>query len=216
MKKVLIAAICVLVILVGIIAADAIITKKNEITVTQVNRYTDGDVQVTETVEIPTKDRNATVQFTMPLYYLEEKYQNDLDTFCKENGYIACTIDKQAQTYTVTMNAMNHDFMLVSVGIQSIKNIANSIESEKYPFFKELNKYTDDFTEITVLVDAEGYKAEGVDRESFMAYIAGCGIYYQLYTVENEYSCEVTVKDQKTGEVIDAKVFRQNNSGVVS
>lgn len=214
MKKVLIAAICVLAVLVGIIAVDAIIEKKNEVSVTQVNRYTDGDVQKSEIVEIPTKDANAQVQFSMPLYYLEEKYKNDLDLFCKDNNYIACTIDEQAQTFTVTMNAMTHDFMLINVGIQSIKNIANSIESEKYPFFKELSKYNDDFSEITVVVEKEGY--QNTDKESFMAYIAGCGIYYQLYTVENDYSCKVIVQDKESGEIIDSKVFRQNNSGVVS
>ena len=216
MKKVLIAAVAVLVILVGIIVVDAIITKKNEVTVTQVNKYTDGNVQQTEVVELPTKDRNASVQFSMPLYYLEEKYKNDIDLFCKENNYESCVIDEQAQTFTVTMNALTHDMMLINVGIQSIKNIANSIESEKYPFFKELNKYNDDFSEITVLVDKAGYTAEGTDKEGFMAFIAGCGIYYQLYTPESDYSCKVVVQDKESGEILDAKLFEQNNAGVVS
>lgn len=219
MKKVLIAAICVLAVLVGIIAVDAIIEKKNEVSVTQVNRYTDGDVQKSEIVEIPTKDADALVQFSMPLYYLEEKYKNDLDLFCKDNNYIACTIDEQAQTFTVTMNAQTHDWMLSDIGIQSIKNIANSIESEKYPFFKELGNSVkiseSGFKEISVFVDRAGYEAES-DKESFMAYIAACGIYYQLYTVENDYSCKVIVQDKESGEIIDSKVFRQNNSGVVS
>lgn len=214
MKKVLIAAVAVLVILVGIIVVDAIITKKNEVTVTQVNRYTDGDVQQTEVVELPTKDRNSSVQFSMPLYYLEEKYKNDLDLFCKENNYEACTIDEQAQTFTVTMNALTHDMMLINVGIQAIKNMANSIESEKYPFFKELSEYNDDFSEIKVLVDKAGYTS--ADKEGFMAFIAGCGIYYQLYTTENDYSCKVVIQDKESGEILDAKLFEQNNSGVVS
>lgn len=215
MKKVLIAAIAVLVILLGIIAVDAIVTKKNGGTVTRIDRYTDGNVQVTEIVEIPTKDPNASVQFSMPLHYLEEKYRNDLDLFCKDNNYIACTIDEQAQTFTVTMNSMTHDLMLVNVGIQSIKNIANVMESEKYPFFKELGEYKDDFSEITVRVEKEGYNALE-DKNSFMAYIAGCGIYYQLYTTANDYSCKVVVQDAESKEIIDAKLFEQNNSGVVS
>ncbi len=216
MKKVLIAAIAVLVILLGVIAVDAVISKKNDATVTQVNKYTDGDVQQTEVIEIPTKDRNASVQFSMPLYYLEEKYKNDLDLFCKDNNYEACTIDEQAQTFTVTMNALTHDMMLINVGMQSIKNMANSIESEKYPFFKELSKYNDDFSEIAVLVDKAGYTAATTDKEGFMAFIAGCGIYYQLYTVENDYSCKVVIQDKESGDILDAKLFQQNNSGVVS
>lgn len=238
MKKVLISAICVLAVLLGILAVDAILTNKSEGNVTQGNYYTDGDVTETQsdteaetekskdkdknkdkdkdTTERVTKDRNATVNFTMPLYYLEEKYQNDLDAFCKDNNYIACTIDTQAQTFTVTMNALTHDLMLINVGIQSIKNMANVIESEKYPFFKELNKYNDDFSEITVLVDKAAYTAQNNDRESFTAYIAGCGIYYQLYTESNDYSCKVTVKDKDSDEILDTKTYKQNNSGVVS
>lgn len=216
MKKVLIAAVCILVVLVGIIAADAIIEKKNEVTVTRVYRYTDGDVQKTEIVEIPTKDANTQVSFSMPLHYLEEKYRNDPDTFCREHNYISCVIDEQAQIFTVTMNSMTYDFMLINVGLQSIKNISNAIESEKYPFFKELREYNDNFSEITVLVDGAVYKAATPESEAFMAFIAGCGIYYQLYTVENDYECKVVVRDSASKDIIDAKVFKQNNSGVVS
>ena len=114
------------------------------------------------------------------------------------------------------MNSLAHDMMLINVGIQTIKNMANSIESEKYPFFKELNKYNDNFSEITVFVDKAGYTAEGTDKEGFMAFIAGCGIYYQLYTTENDYTCKVVIQDKESGEILDAKIFQQNNSGVVS
>ncbi len=218
MKKILIAAICVLAVLIGIIAVDAIVSNRDKDggTVPSVSYYTDGDVRQTTVVEIPTKDRNAQVQFSMPLHYLEDKYRNDLDLFCRENNYIACTVDEQAQTFTVTMNALNHDLMLISVGMQSIKNIANVIESETYPFLKEIVRYDDIFSEITVAVDKEGYNAASTDKDSFMAFIAGCGIYYQLYTTANNYSCKVIVQDKASGEVLDAKLFQQNNSGVIS
>ncbi len=219
MKKILIAAICVLAVLIGIIAVDAILSEKSDGTVPSVSYYTDGDVRQTTVVEIPTKDPNAQVQFSMPLHYLEDKYKNDLNLFCQENNYIACTIDEQAQTFTVTMNAMTHDLMLSKVGIQSIKNIANVMNSEKYPFFKELGNSVkiseSGFKEISVFVDRAGYEAES-DKESFMAYIAGCGIYYQLYTTSNDYSCKVIVQDMESDEVLDAKLFQQNNSGVIS
>lgn len=263
MKKVLIAAVAVLVILLGIILVDAIVSKKNDVSVNtdgnvlqteatdvsgnendtqpdvQQSEDTDDEQQTenkddngntqqitikdmdaynqqSEIKEIPTKDAHVSVQFTMPLYYLEEKYRNDLDLFCKENNYEACTIDETAQTFTVTMNSLVHDMMLINVGIQVIKNMANNIESEKYPFFKELNKYNDDFSEITILVDKAGYNASTTDKEGFMAFIAGCGIYYQLYTEKNEYSCKVVIQDKESGEILDAKSFEQNNSGVVS
>lgn len=225
MKKVIIAACCVLAILVGIIIFDAVKTKRDDkavgnATVGNVEQTAEQTESITETEstkpgEIVTKDRNAIINFTMPLYYLEDKYKNDLDLFCKENNYISCTVDEKAQTFTVTMNGMTHDFMLTSVGIQVIKNLVNVIESDKYPFFKKLSAYNDNFSEITVSVDKQAYSAS-TDKESFMAYIAGCGIYYQLYTVSNEYSCKVIVQDIADGSVLDAKLFKQNNSGVIS
>lgn len=233
MKKVLIAAICVLVLLVGIIVVDMILTRRTEnlsqVTASDVKPSAEADTEAStssdfldfsttlpSSTQLVTKDRNAQVQFTMPLFYLEEKYKNDLELFCKENNYIACTVDEQNQTFTVTMNAMTHDFMLSNVGLQSIKNMANVIQSETFPFFKKLVSYNDNFSEITVSVDSSIYKADTTDRESFQAFIAGCGIYYQLYTVENEYSCRVIVTDDESGEIIDVKQFRQNNSGVIS
>ena len=38
----------------------------------------------------------------------------------------------------------------------------------------------------------------------------------EMYQSENDYSCKVIVQDKESGEIIDSKVFRQNNSGVVS
>ena len=217
MKKILIAAICVLALLVGVIVVDAIISNKEGDTVPVVSQYTDGDVRKTTVVNLPTKDITSTdqVQFSMPLHYLEEKYRNDLDLFCKEHNYISCTIDEATQTFTVTMKASTHDFMLVNIGIQTVGTLGDALDTGKYPFLKKLGGYNDNFSEITVVVDGNAYNA-AADKESFLAFVAGCGIYYQLYTTSNDYSCKVIVKDDATGEAIDAKLFRQNNSGAVS
>lgn len=215
MKKILIAAICVLGLLIGVIAVDAFISRTPGGTVPVVSQYTDGDVRKTTVVEVPTGDPEAQVQFSMPLHYLEEKYKNDLDLFCKENNYIACTVDEQAQTFTITMNAFSHDLMLSKIGIQTVKSIGNALDEGKYPFFKEIGAYNENFSEITLIVDGAAYN-DYTDKDSFMAFIAGCGIYYQLYTTSNDYSCKVIVQDKESGDVLDAKLFQQNNSGVIS
>ena len=71
MKKILIAAICILALLVGVIAVDAIISNKQDNgTIPVVSQYTDGDVKKTTVIEVPTKDINSPeqVQFSMPLH----------------------------------------------------------------------------------------------------------------------------------------------------
>ena len=218
MKKILIAAICILALLVGVIAVDAIISNKQDNgTIPVVSQYTDGDVKKTTVIEVPTKDINSPeqVQFSMPLHYLEEKYRNDLDLFCKEHNYISCTIDEAAQIFTVTMKASTHEFMLKKIGTQTVGTLGDALDTGKYPYFKSFGGYNENFSEITVNVDSNAYTAAS-DKDSFLAFVAGCGIYYQLYTTSNDYSCKVIIQDQETKEVIDAKLFRQNNSGAVS
>lgn len=213
MKKILIAAICVLAVLVGIIAVDAVITgSKKEEGVEIVSHYTDGDVRKTTVEIVATKDRNAQEQFTMPL-----QYKSDFELFCSENkyDYTVVSADEATQTFTVSMRAWDHDMMLTLLGMRTISGICAAMDSKEYPFFKELGGYNDNFSEIIVIVDEAAYSA-AADTEAFTAFIAAECIYRQFYTMSNDYSCQVIVKGQTSGETIDAQLYRQNNSGVIS
>lgn len=219
MKKVLILAICVLVILVGVIVADKLnkedSVEENPTVITSVSTYIDGGVEKTTVVEIPTKDPNALVNFTMPLSYLPDGAGDDLQKFCKENNYESCVINEAEQTFTVTMKALTHDFMLTNVGLKVIKNIAKAFDVKAYSYVKDIDSYNDNFSEITMLVDGEEY-VKAKNRETLLAHVGSSGIYYQLYTTENTYSCRVIIKDEASGEIIDAKSFEQDNYGVRS
>ena len=84
MKKILVIAICVLVILIGIIAFDKYSDSKNQqqeeipSAVTQVSTYIDNGVEKTTVIEIPTKDPNALVNFTMPISHLPDEAREDM------------------------------------------------------------------------------------------------------------------------------------------
>lgn len=215
MKKILIVAICVLIFLLGVIAFDKYSeSKQAEDTpaVTMVSTYVEGGVEKTTVVEVSRKDPDALVNFTMPLSLLEEDDRKDLDGFCKKNNYEDCVINEAEKTFTVTMKALTHDFMLTNVGIQVIRNIGKVFDLKAYSYVKELDSYNDDFSEIVLLVDGKEY-VEAENRERLLSHMGSCGIYYQLYTAENTYVCRVIIKDADSGEIIDAKSFEQDNYG---
>ena len=215
MKKVLIIAVAILVILIGIIVADEFNKKEEAGTVTYVSEYYDNGTQQTTVVEVSVKDPDAPVSFTMPISHLDEKDRKDLDAFCKKNNYDSCVINPDKKTFTVTMKAMTHDFMLTNVGIQVIKSVTSVFDSKEYPFVKQLGDYNDNFSEITLLVDKEAY-VESNNKEDLLAHVASCGIYYQLFTVENDYKCLVMIKDVETKELLDAQSYEQDNYGLKS
>lgn len=215
MKKVLIIAVAILVILIGIIVADEVNKKEESETITYVSTYYENGKEHTTVVEASVKDPNAPVKFTMPISHLDEKDRKNLDAFCKKNNYDSCVINEDKKTFTVTMKAMTHDFMLTNIGMQVIKSVTSVFDSKEYPFVKELGGYNDNFSEITLLVDKESY-AKSNNKEDLLQHVASCGIYYQLYTVENQYKCLVMIKDIETKELIDAQTYEQDNYGLKS
>lgn len=215
MKKVLIIAVIILVVLVGIIVADEANKKEEAETITYVSTYYENGKEQTTVVEAPTKDADAPVQFTMPLSYLDEKDRKDLDAYCKKNGYDSCVIDKEKKTFTVTMKSITHDFMLTRIGVQVMKSITSAFDSKEYPFVKEFGGYNENFSEITLLVDKDGY-VKSDKKEELLQHVASSGIYYQLFTTENEYKCLVMIKDIETKTLIDQQTFEQDNYGLKS
>ena len=219
MKKILILAICVLIVLIGIIAFDKY-SKKDEpqedpSVVTKVSTYIDDGVEKTTIIEYQKKDPNELVYFTMPISHLEDSDKEDLERFCKKNNYENCVINEAEGTFTVTMKALAHDFMLTNVGMQVIKNIARALELKSYSYVKDIEEYNDNFSEVTLLVDGEAY-VNAKNREKLLSHVGSCGIYYQLYTTADTYICHVIIKDETSGEIIDAKSFEQDNYGLKS
>ena len=163
-----------------------------------------------------TKNPDKLVKITMPLSHFDAQNQSDISGFFKKSNYKDLKVDEKKKTFTVTIKSINHDFMLSNVGLQVIKNIATLLDDSKnYSYFKQLGNYNSNFSQIELLVDAKEYKA-AKNAGELVDFIGSCGIFYQLYTTENEYECTVTVKSVKSGKVLDEKHFSQNNSELVS
>lgn len=152
------------------------------------------------------------VKVTMPLVFLDEKYRNDIKKYCEDFGYIEAAVNEKKQTVTVIMRALSYELNLVKIGTTVMRNIGETVDSGEYPYVKRLESYSPNFDELVMLVDGEGYKKD--DQHSLLPYFLGeCGMYYQIFTTENEYHCTVKIKDEKTGEIIDEKYYETDNTG---
>ncbi len=152
------------------------------------------------------------VKITIPLVFIDEKFGKDIEAYCKANSFTSGEINEKEQTATITMRALTYDLNLVRIGTQVMSSIGNTIDSGEYPYVKNIESYSDNFDEIVMLVDGEGYKAD--KQGSLLAYFIGeCGMFYQVYTTENEYECTVKLKDEKSGEIIFEKTYKTDNKG---
>ena len=212
MKKALIIILCI----VALVAAIVIFTGKDEPSENPSTTLSGQEAETTTeyvapTLENGTKNPDKLVKITLPLSYYDASNQCDISGFFQKSSYESCKVNQSKRTFTVTMKSITHDFMLSNVGLQTMKSLADLIDSGKYPYMKAFGKYNADFSEIEFLVDAKKYKA-ATDTDELLTYIASCGVFYQLYTTEDKYECKVTISSEKSGKLLDEFTVKQSNS----
>lgn len=159
-----------------------------------------------------TKNPNKLVKITLPLSYYDAAAKADTNGFINKGNYQKIEINKKDKTFTATMKSLTYDLMLSNVGLQVIKNIAGLLDNEKdYPYIKDLGEYSRDFSQIELIVDKKLYN-EADNAESIGPFVAGCGIFYQMYSTENSYSCTVTIVSEEDNEVLDRYSAQADNS----
>ncbi|MCM1365498.1 MAG: hypothetical protein NC122_09195 [Faecalibacterium sp.] len=166
----------------------------------------EGVSTVTEKVTEKEKvKKNRTVSIELPLSVIDEKYQNDLDAYCEDNGFISAKLNKRTQTVSIKMKSFSHELLLSNVGMKVLKSINEVASSKEYKCVKEIKSVnTDDFSEVTILVDKKKYEKNGISA----AFVIGQScLLYQLYTEEPSYNCTVNVIDKKTNQLIDKRIY---------
>lgn len=145
-----------------------------------------------------------TVEISIPLDAIEEKYQNDLDAYCKYYGYESATLNKRKGTVTVVMNAFTHELLLSRIGMQVVKAIYEVEDNKDYPYVNKIESYdSENFSKVVLSVDASTYK-----KGAMAPFVIGQScLLYQLYTPSDKYKCEVEVIDKDTKEVIETLVY---------
>jgi len=216
MKKRVIGILCAVLIIIAVVA----IVKKVKPTGNTAASTSSSDVQQPSIDNSPiivngTKNPDRLVEITMPLSYYDAANKCDVSGFFNKNTYHSCRVNEKQKTFTVTLKSITHDFMLANVGIQVISNIGTMLDSDEYPYIKGLGKYNSDFSEIEFIVDAGAYSS-AKNTDEMLEFAGNCGLLYQLYTTENSYKCKIIITDEKTGEKITDKTFRQDNNGLKS
>lgn len=215
MKKKLIALLCVAVAVIAIIS----VLKKDKPSQEPDTSVTSSEIQPSidnsPIMVNGTKNPDRLVEITMPLSYYDAANECDISGFFSKSSYQSCRVDEKNKTFTVTLKSITHDFMLANVGIQVISSIGSLLDSDEYPYIKGLGKYNSDFSEIEFIVNEESYKSAKNTAQMFEL-ASSSGILYQLYTTENSYKCTIILTDEKTGEKITEKTFRQDNKGLKS
>ncbi len=159
-----------------------------------------------------TKNPNKLVKVTLPLSYYDAAAKADTNGFINKGNYQKLEINEKDKTFTATMKSLTYDLMLSNVGLQVIRNIAEILDdNKKYPYVKDLGDYNSDFSQIELIVDKELY-AEADNTDDLAPFVAGCGIFYQMYSTENNYSCTVTIVSEEDNEVLDRYSAQADNS----
>lgn len=151
------------------------------------------------------KDEIVTV--TINAATLSPAELSDLEKFAKDNGFESATYNKRKGVVEVKLGSLEHDKLTYSLGVTVIRNVYAMIESEQYPYIKDIRR-NDIFSDMTVLVSKKAYeKANAADEIS--DFIGNCCLVYLKYEdmKEADKVCNVTIKDVKSGAVLSEKTY---------
>lgn len=203
-KKIIIAVIVIAVIAV---AAAFINTGKDEKETTSAPAGQPVTVNIepetTKKIKEASPDKKVTVTF--PADFVDAEYKDNLDAFVKANGFISAEYTKDGNV-KIKMRALSYSLILSNIGMDTIKSIAYLLDSEDYPYFTDLLKYNEDFSEVVIAVNKEEY-GKLADKETFLAQIALVCLFYQSYNEDSEGKCEITVCEEKTNILIETREF---------
>lgn len=168
----------------------------------------------TNTDAVPsTTDPNTQISVTVPLSYItfltltQEKYKDNLQLFCEDNGFLSYSADEESGKVTFVMTAFTYNGMISEKGFGIINTMGQLMESETYPYFKSLGSYNKNFSYIELIVDKKGYESDEFSTQ-LPAYIADiCMHNYQIFTTTADYSCTVKVIDEGSGKSIYEKTY---------
>lgn len=166
------------------------------------NTNSNGDV--IESYTGKTASIDDTVEISVPLDTLDEKYQNDLQAYCDDYGYDSAKLNRRKGTVTVVMNELKHDLLLTDIGMKVVKTIYSVEDNKDYPYVDSVKSYdSENFSKVVLAVDGTQYKSGAM--APFV--IGQACLLYQLYDGTGKYKAEVEVVDKDSGSVIETKVY---------
>lgn len=155
------------------------------------------------------KDEKITVSINTAA--LSPQELSDLDKFAEDNGYLSAKLNKRKGVIEVVLDETEHAKLTYSLGVSVIRNVFGLIESEQYPYIKNV-KRNDIFSDMTILVNKSEYeKANKGDEIS--DFVGDCCVIYLTYEdlKESEKVCTVKIADEKTGDILSEKTYSVEN-----
>ncbi len=205
MKKKIIAVAAVIAVLA--VAMAFIISKKPS---EEPPQSTDGQ-PVTVNIEPDTTKKEKAVSYnkkvtvTLPGEFIEEKYKANPEAFAEANGYDSVKFTSDGNV-KVKMRAVSYSLLLSNIGMETIQIISYLLDSDDYPYFVDLLKYNNDFSELVISVKTKKYnKAE--NKDDFFNLLALACLHYQDYDVESKGRCKITVCENKTNILVETREF---------
>ena len=147
------------------------------------------------------------MKVNVPWSFIQNEAGGDVNKYAATHGYdIKREKDGSA---TMTMDGLTYSLLLSKVGMNTIMAFGDIVDSGDYPYTVKLADYSEDFDYLLMQVDTSLYK-KYKDTCSYedLAYLLGqIGLYYQMFTVEEDDKCEVILASAKTGKVVYSKTY---------
>lgn len=166
------------------------------------------DFETTRPKEEPsTIETDKTTKINVPWSFLENEAGGNVDEYAETYGY---KIKKEKDgSATMSMDGATYSLLLSQVGMRTIMAFGDIVDSGDYPYTVKLADYSEDFSYLLMQVDTELYKKhKKTCSYEDLAYLLGqIGLYYQMFTVEEENKCEVVLASEKTGKVVFSETY---------
>lgn len=152
---------------------------------------------------------NKTVEMQLPLAAIDEKYRDDLDTYCEVYGYKKAKKNAAGTAVKITMSEFSYNLLVSQIGINAVRSIYDIQESGDFRYVKEIVSLDkDNFSAVTISVDREGFVRAG---DEAVHIIGQSCILYQIYAQNKKIKCEITVIDADTNETIKTIKYTDKN-----
>lgn len=166
------------------------------------------DFDTTRPTEKPTKvSANKTYKVNIPSVFVESESGGDIKKYGDTFGY---DIKEESDgSMTMKMDGTTYSLMLSTIGMKTMVALGEIVDSGEYPYVVKLGDYSEDFSYILMLVNADKYKKAGKQPsyQELADLIGMLGLYYQQFTVEEENICQVVIAGSKSGKVLYKEVY---------
>lgn len=149
---------------------------------------------------------NKNYKITIPEDIIAVEYDGDVKSYASFYGYDI--VSSENGEITLKMDGKEYAMLLSRIGMKTVRELGAIVDSDDFPYAKEIKDFSEDFSYILILVNGKKYnKAD--NKELFETLIGQCGLYYQLHANPEAPECEVVIADSESGKVLLRKTYQQ-------